>query len=202
MDHGGIELKTSKLIDLSRSWVPPWHPGCHNQRRRATISLSPGTNFLLTLLVPKNMVLKVLLVNGSWSDGSRFAAARFLASAAVHVLRATPMSSKGKSDCKLKVKAPLQFSSSAPPPGTQTTDPAKVVKQAADGERCRHWQRQQQQGRPCWLARLMPGKTLAAGLILSCKCGPLWDALFSKLFGTRIRDIVLLTFVLESSSCR
>ena len=40
--------------------------------------------------------------------------------------------------CKLKVKDPLQFSSSAPPLGTQTTDPAKVIKQAADGERCRH----------------------------------------------------------------
>ena len=38
-------------------------------------------------MVLNGLVLKVLLVNGSWSDGSRFAAARFLASAAVHVLR-------------------------------------------------------------------------------------------------------------------
>ena len=100
------------------------------------------------------------------------------------------MSSKGKSDCKLKVKDPLQFSSSAPPLGTQTTDPAKVIKQAADGERCRHWQQQQGQafvGPPAfWLAN----KTLVAALIFLAVsvAPPVRDALFSKVFGTRIQD--------------
>lgn len=130
----------------SFGYVSHHHPGCcvcHNQRRRrrATISHFHQARISccnVTLQVLKNMKVVVnervvkrrVPVCGCQVScvSSGTCPARLL----------DPMSSKGKSDCKLKVKDPLQFSSSAPPLGTQTTDPAKVIKQAADGERCRH----------------------------------------------------------------